>query len=201
MPVWLSTWLDRGAPGLIDQFASCCYASQGTTQQRLYLLVFRQEPGQQKGWWWVSGNTSTSSTMALFFGLPPFCSSHCCLFHQMPDCSPLPNLCLLQITDGRESTEGECGQRHCGGMVWHFDGRVVYFVSSRWWVEYRGGVFGSSSSGHVRVPSPPWWQREEKRWRAAVQERSCPLLGLFWISPEIGRQARGCRLSLSCLEF
>nr|ACG47471.1 hypothetical protein [Zea mays] len=38
----------------------------------------------------------------------------------------------MVITDGRESTEGECGQRHCGGMVWHFDGRVVYFVSSRW---------------------------------------------------------------------
>lgn len=25
-----------------------------------------------------------------------------------------------------------CGQRHCEGMVWHFDGMVVYFVSSRW---------------------------------------------------------------------
>ena len=72
-------------------------------------------------------------------------------------------LCL-QITDGRAREENlDKGIR--GGMVWHFDGRVVYVcffkvVTGEWNTE--GVFFGSSSSGHVRVP-PLHDGREGKR--------------------------------------
>jgi hypothetical protein len=89
----------------------------------------------------------------------------------------------LQNTDGRareENLDKGIGR----GMVWHFDGRVVYVcffkvVTGEWNTE--GVFFGSSSSGHVRVPPLHDDREGKKRWEA-VQERSCPLLGGYFDS-------------------
>lgn len=175
MHLWLPTWLDVASlvwsidlPVLLvfiraADSKDCSHCSRWSCRSGFcgHMLAFRQEPGQEEGGW-VSGITCHSQhhlfnrLFNLQLPLLPVLGI-CPLFFLRKSVCVWPSPLLADYWWARME---QLDKRHWG-MVCILIG-VSMFVSSRWWVEYRGDCFFwlfflwpcGGAPCH-----PAWWER------------------------------------------